>query len=132
MSCPWTVQLTIQLIHRSPASHPACRKLELQAQAAAALAAENSWWQDDADAPSNFVTARTPSEYKALIVGAAPTQLVVVDYFKPSCSACRRLFPKLKQIAASNPETLFIKVRKRGHLRQLAGGRAAGADAAKA
>lgn len=86
------------------------RKQELQAQAAAALAAENAWWQDDAGAPPNFVTARTPAEYKALIVGAAPTQLVVVDYLKPSCSACRRLFPKLKQIAASNPETLFIKV----------------------
>ncbi|KAL4442958.1 hypothetical protein ABPG77_008449 [Micractinium sp. CCAP 211/92] len=86
------------------------RKLELQAQAAAALAADNAWWQDDADAPANFITARTPAEYKALIMGAAPTQLVVVDYLKPSCNACRRLSPKLKQIAASNPETLFIKV----------------------
>ncbi|KAL4457684.1 hypothetical protein ABPG75_012549 [Micractinium tetrahymenae] len=86
------------------------RKLELEAQAAAALAAENAWWQDDAGAPPNLVAARTPAKYKALIVGAAPTQLVVVDYLKPSCSACRRLFPKLKQIAASNPETLFIKV----------------------
>ncbi len=106
---------------RAPPCLAACRKLELQAQAAAALAADNAWWQDDADAPANFVTARTPAEYKALIMGAAPTQLVVVDYLKPSCNACRRLSPKLKQIAASNPETLFIKVLRHG--RQLASSR---------
>lgn len=87
-----------------------CRKLELQAQAAAALAAENSWWQDTADSPPNLVTAHTPADYKRLIVEAPPSQLVVVDYLKPSCMGCRRIFPKLKQLAASNPDALFIKV----------------------
>ncbi|EFN58844.1 hypothetical protein CHLNCDRAFT_140696 [Chlorella variabilis] len=86
------------------------RKLELQAQAAAALAAENSWWQDTADSPPNLVTAHTPADYKRLIVEAPPSQLVVVDYLKPSCMGCRRIFPKLKQLAASNPDALFIKV----------------------
>lgn len=35
----------------------------------------------------------------------------MVDYLKPSCGACRRLFPKLQQIAAQNPDALFVKVR---------------------
>ena len=37
-------------------------------------------------------------------------QLVLVDYLKASCSGCRRLHPKLLQIAAANPDALFIKV----------------------
>lgn len=91
-------------------SDGARRKLELQAQAQAALAAENSWWQDTADTPANLVTAHSPASFKKLIVNAGPQRLVVVDYLKPSCGACRRLFPKFQQIAASNLETLFIKV----------------------
>lgn len=86
------------------------RKMELQAQAAAALEAENSWWLDSEGAPANLVTATTPADFKRLIVGAPANQVVVVDYLKPSCAGCRRLFPKLKQIAASNPDALFIKV----------------------
>lgn len=35
----------------------------------------------------------------------------MVDYLKPSCGACRRLFPKLQQIAVQNPDALFVKVR---------------------
>ncbi len=37
--------------------------------------------------------------------------LVVVDYFAPWCHACRSLYPKLRQIAAANPDVLFVKVR---------------------
>lgn len=37
---------------------------------------------------------------------------MVVDYLKPSCGGCRRLYPKLKQIAAANPDALFLKVRR--------------------
>ena len=87
------------------------RKLELQQAAAAALEQENSWWLDTADAPANLVTASTPAAFKALIVQAPANQLVVVDYLKPGCAGCRRLFPKLKQIAAQNPDALFLKVR---------------------
>lgn len=35
----------------------------------------------------------------------------VVDYLKPSCGACRRVLPKLQQIAEQNPDALFVKVR---------------------
>lgn len=37
-------------------------------------------------------------------------RLVVVNYFAPECYACKSLQPKLRQIAANNPEVLFIKV----------------------
>lgn len=86
------------------------RKLELQAQAAAALETEYSWWHAGDGDPENLVMATSPQEYKRLILEAPPNALVVVDYLKPSCAGCRRLFPKLKQVAASNPDALFIKV----------------------
>lgn len=90
------------------------RKRELQAEALAQLQAEreseNAWFQDTADTPSNLVSAGTPAEFKRLIVEASSDRLVVVDYFKPSCGGCRRLFPKLVQVAATNPDALFIKV----------------------
>lgn len=44
---------------------------------------------------------------------------MVVDYLKPSCAACRRLYPKLLQIAKSNPDALFIKVRTSSSARLL-------------
>jgi thiol-disulfide isomerase/thioredoxin len=37
-------------------------------------------------------------------------RLVVVDFFAPWCAACRRLFPKLLQLAENNPDVLFVKV----------------------
>ena len=42
---------------------------------------------------------------------AAAGGLVVVDFFTSWCTACRRLYPKLKQIAENNPDVIFIKVR---------------------
>ena len=53
------------------------RKLELQAQARAALEAEHNWWKDEAGAPPNLVSASTKAEYKAAILNAVPNQLVV-------------------------------------------------------
>ncbi len=102
---------TLKTVHCCPSARlPVCRKMELQAEAAALLEQENSWWRDTADAPANLLTATSPAEYKRLIVQAPTNQLVVVDYLKPSCMGCRRLFPKLKQLAAQNPDALFIKV----------------------
>lgn len=36
-------------------------------------------------------------------------KLLVVNFFNESCYACRVLHPKLTQIAASNPDVLFMK-----------------------
>lgn len=58
-----------------------------------------------------MLTVESKQQYKSAIVGAAPSQVVVVDYLKPSCAGCRRLAPKLKQIVGQNPDVLFLKVR---------------------
>ena len=86
---------------------PCRRKLALQAEAQRQLEEDNAWWRA---AAANLVTAATPADYKRLITEAPPDRLVVVDYLKPSCAACRRLMPKLEQVAAANPAALFVKV----------------------
>eukprot|EP00887_Chlorella_sp_A99_P002732 scaffold6.g2732.t1 len=85
---------------------------ELQQAVRAALAADNAWWHLDAGAaPPNLALARGPREFKAAVLGAAPGQLVLVDYFRPSCYACRTLLPKIKQLAEQNPDVLVLKAR---------------------
>ena len=56
-------------------------------------------------------TVSTREEYdRALLQCKARHGLVVVDFFAPWCSGCRRLYPKLRQIAAANLDVAFIKV----------------------
>ena len=63
-------------------------------------------WEDAK--PSNLISALTPEALQAEL--SRSSQLVVVDFFAPWCSACRRLFPKLLQLAENNPDVLFVKV----------------------
>lgn len=56
-------------------------------------------------------TVSTREEYnRALLQCKAAYGLVVVDFFAPWCAGCRRLYPKLRQIAAANLDVAFIKV----------------------
>ena len=95
-----------------PLALPCRRKLALQAEAQRQLQEDNAWWRNAPrrGASANLVTAATPADYKRLISEAAHDRLVVVDYLKPSCAGCRRLMPKLEQVAAANPAALFVKV----------------------
>lgn len=83
--------------------------MELERQARAQVEADNAWWQQ-AEAASNMRHAASQREFKQLILSAAPGQLVLVDYFRPSCHACRSISPKLKQLAEQNPDLLIVKV----------------------
>lgn len=94
---------------RAPPPRP-CRRAALEAEVRAQLEAEHSWWRDDAGCPPNLRTVGSKAEFKSLITEAPAGQLVVCDYLKPSCGACRRMHPKLQQIAAQNPDVLIVKV----------------------
>lgn len=106
----------------SSSSGGASMRAELERQARARLEAEDGWHKQGGASLANLAAPATPREFKALVTGA-PGRLVVVDYFKPSCNGCRTLYPKLLQLAANNPETLFIKVNTDAPaLRELAQG----------
>lgn len=61
--------------------------------------------------PANMCTVSTREEYNsALLQCKARHGLVVVDFFAPWCAGCRRLYPKMRQIAAANLDVAFIKV----------------------
>ena len=58
--------------------------------------------------PANLLTAVSPEAFRRAV---ATHRLVVADFWVPWCNGCRRLYPKLKQIAANNPEVTFLSVR---------------------
>lgn len=88
------------------------RRAELEQAARAAVNADNDWWRLDAAACApNLRHAASPRDLKRDILAAADAgHLVLVDYFKPGCHACRSLAPKLKQLAEQNPDVLILKV----------------------
>jgi thiol-disulfide isomerase/thioredoxin len=58
-----------------------------------------------------MINAKTLHELDVTVQEAcASGKLVVVNFFAPECYACKSMQPKLRQIASSNPDTLFIKV----------------------
>lgn len=54
------------------------------------------------------MTASSPQSLRDLLSTVGP--LVIADYFSSWCTACRSLFPKLRQLAENNPDVLFVKV----------------------
>ena len=58
--------------------------------------------------PANLLTVVSPEAFRRAV---ATHRLVVADFWVPWCNGCRRLYPKLKQIAANNPEVTFLSVR---------------------
>lgn len=104
--------------------HETSRRAELEQAARAAVNADNDWWRLDAAACApNLRHAASPRDLKRDILAAADAgHLVLVDYFKPGCHACRSLAPKLKQLAEQNPDVLILKVNTEElGMRELAG-----------
>ena len=65
----------------------------------------------EVNCPSNMINAKTLPELDVTVREACTSgRLVVVNFFAPECYACKSMQPKLRQIASSNPDTLFIKV----------------------
>lgn len=62
----------------------------------------------EGELPANLLTAVSPEAFRRAV---ATHRLVVADFWVPWCNGCRRLYPKLKQIAANNPEVTFLSVR---------------------
>jgi len=88
------------------------RRRDLAVERAAEAAAELKglpWWE--VCCPSNMINAKTLHELDVTVREASDSgRLVVVNFFAPECYACKSMQPKLRQIASSNPDTLFIKV----------------------
>ena len=49
------------------------------------------------------------------------SQPVVVSFFASWCAGCRRLHPKLMQIAGQNPHITFLKVGRLDHVLSVTG-----------
>lgn len=58
--------------------------------------------------PDNLINVVDLEHLKVAVETASG--LVVVNFFAPECYACKSMQPKLRQIAANNPDVLFLKV----------------------
>jgi thiol-disulfide isomerase/thioredoxin len=58
--------------------------------------------------PLNMVEIQTVEELEVHVQRA--DCLVVVEFFVPTCPGCKKLFPKIKQIANNNPDVKFVQV----------------------
>jgi protein-disulfide isomerase len=56
-------------------------------------------------APSSLVRFHSP------VIGAANAPVTIVEFFDPSCEACRAFFPVVKQILAENPKNVRLVLR---------------------
>jgi hypothetical protein len=67
----------------------------------------------EVEKPKNMMLVNTPEALEAAYQSA--DCLVVVEFFVPECPGCRKLFPKLKQIAVNNPDVRFVQVGPGSH-----------------
>lgn len=85
------------------------------------LPLKTQWSRYELPAPPNVMAARSVAELEAAIAGgltttsndstnASSSRLTVLEFYVPSCPACRSLAPKLRQLAADNPDVDFVTV----------------------
>jgi thioredoxin 1 len=72
------------------------------------LAKDDSWYQGPA--PSNVVQVASMDHFRHIIQRAGQSSIVVADFFAPNCYACRSMWPKMKQLASSNPDVTFAMI----------------------
>lgn len=60
--------------------------------------------------PENMIQISTPKQFKSVVLGLSQDSIVLADFFSPQCHACRSMWPKLKQIAESNPDVTFALI----------------------
>lgn len=58
-----------------------------------------------APAPSALVRFHSP------VIGAVKAPVTIVEFFDPSCEACRAFFPLVKRLIADNPENVRLVLR---------------------
>lgn len=98
-------------------SHPDAIKRRLKAErrrerrntVSDSLSKGSAWWKIECAA--NMVVVATSDDFYCAFRTARQQQRdVVVQYFSPSCFACKEEALHCAQIASQNPETMFIRV----------------------
>ncbi len=101
-SLVWVISLVILVAFAaaaylySPASPPPARVAESPAQTPVEQGASNT---------ANLVRFHSP------VVGPAQAPVTIVEFFDPSCEACRAFHPYVKSILAANPDKVRLVVR---------------------
>lgn len=98
-------------------SHPDAIKRRLKAErrrerrnmVSDSLSKDSAWWKIECAA--NMVVVATSDDFYCAFRTARQQQRdVIVQYFSPTCFACKEEALHCAQIASQNPETMFIRV----------------------
>ncbi|VVB13599.1 unnamed protein product [Arabis nemorensis] len=65
------------------------------------------WWEKSAN--HNMLEINSANHLVDSLLNAGD-RLVVLDFYSPSCGGCKSLYPKMCQLAESNPSVMFLKV----------------------
>lgn len=67
------------------------------------------WWERTAATPANVVECEGVAHLKATLKATEEAdKLLVLDFYRPNCSACRALHPKLEQLAAEYSDHMVL------------------------
>ncbi|XP_038687048.1 thioredoxin-like 1-2, chloroplastic isoform X2 [Tripterygium wilfordii] len=82
-------------------------KFFIQVQASICTSRAMKWWEKTL-AP-NMVEIHSAQVLVDSLLTAGD-ELVIVDFYSPSCGGCKTLHPKICQLAESHPKAIFLKV----------------------
>ncbi|ARU88790.1 thioredoxin domain-containing protein [Pseudomonas sp. M30-35] len=72
-------------------------------------------WFKSAQAPEQTYAPQTASSslvrFHSPVIGAANAPVTIVEFFDPSCEACRAFFPLVKKLIADNPDDVRLVLR---------------------
>jgi len=67
------------------------------------------WWQ--AEAPANFMDVHSLEELNQVLESSQEqNKLLVVEFYKQDCPACKSMYPKVLKIAGHYADVQFVKV----------------------
>lgn len=67
------------------------------------------WWERTAETPANVVECESVEHLKATLKTTEEAdKLLLVDFYRPNCGACRSLHPKLEQLATEYSDRMVL------------------------
>lgn len=84
----------------------------VHAQGTISFGKAQKWWEKTLH--PNMIEINSAQELVDYLSNAGD-RLVIVDFFSPGCGGCKSLYPKICQLAESNPNAMFLTVNYEEH-----------------
>ncbi|KAG5602294.1 hypothetical protein H5410_033664, partial [Solanum commersonii] len=79
------------------------------AQVEICVGSGQGWWEKTLK--PNMVAINSAQQLVDSLLKAGD-RLVIIDFYSPGCGGCKTLHPKMCELAESNPNAIFLKIKK--------------------